>query len=88
MAESVALTKRASGGFKLAVTDFGGRDYTKETPAADYVTNSTGVKLIARAKNDVLMYKHYEPELWTVGVTTGFTTIEEVCNAIDALALS
>jgi hypothetical protein len=83
MAESVVLTKSTGEDYQIVVD--GIYDYTKQFPAADYVTNVDGVKLVPRAQGDILMFKHYAPDEWTVGIVTGFSTNKEVTDAITAL---
>lgn len=86
MAESVALTKSTNGDYQIIVG--GVYSYTKQFPAADYITNSAGVKLAPRAKGDILMHKFYLPAEWTVGGVSGYTTNKQVTDAITALELS
>jgi len=83
MAETISLTKSIGGDYEIVVN--GSYSYTKQFPDFKYTVDSAGVKLIPRAKKDILMFKYYAPSEWTINDTSGFTTIKEVTDAITVL---
>ena len=78
--DTIVLTKRASGGFTALLNGL----YVKYFPVANYETNNDGIRLITPGGypiNDSFL----PPSAWTIGGVTSFTTILNVCNALDAL---
>jgi hypothetical protein len=84
MAETIPLTKSVGGDYEIVVS--GTYNYTKQFPAFTYTVNSEGVRLIARAKGDILMFSDYAPSEWTISGITGFTTNKQVTDEITAMA--
>jgi len=62
MADSVVLTKRSGGDFKIVVTGWTPEPYDKNFPIANYSTNSIGVKLNTPLGEPRVMFKNYPPE--------------------------
>lgn len=84
-AESVVLTKSVGGDFQIVI---GGQfSYTKQFPSANYSTNKYGIILNPPCGCPELMFKHYPPEAWTVGGSTGFTTNKQVTDALTAVGI-
>lgn len=83
MARSIVITKRTNGGIKCV------RDgvMTNNYSSLGYYTleegSETGI-ILQNKKGDNYFDVPYPPDSWTVEGVTGFTTIEEVCNALDA----
>ncbi len=78
MAYSINVTKRTNGGFTIAT-----EDYTYYASAIVYHGTAVGVTLYSRG----LTTKLYKPTEWTIQTVTGFTTIAQVCDALDTLGV-
>jgi len=76
---SINLTKRTNGGYTI-VTE-GGTYYPSDIV---YHGTSTGVILYSRGFTTNL----YKPTEWTIQTVTGYTTVTEICDALDALGIT
>jgi len=79
MANSISITKRTNGGFTI-VTE----DYTYYASELVYHGTSVGLTLYSRG----LITKLYKPTEWTIQTVSGYTTVEQVCDALDTLGVS
>lgn len=93
MAGSVILTKRASGAYQIEVKEGEVTQYTKPFASGTFTVqynsgndNTPKIKLVPPVGEEKIMLKFHAPEEWTVGVATGYTTVEEVADAIMALS--
>lgn len=80
MAYSISLTKRTNGGYTI-VTE----DYTCYPSVLTYHGIDGGVILFSRGLN---LLRFYRPSEWTIQSATGYTTVVQVCDALDALGIS
>jgi len=79
MAYSIAITKRTNGGFTITTeTD------TFYASSIAYHGTTTGVILYTKA----LATNLYVPYEWTIGGVTGFTTVVQICDALDNLGIT
>lgn len=78
MAYGISLTKRTNGGFTI-VTENG----TYYPSTVIYHGTTVGVALYSRGVTTNL----YKPTEWTINGVSGFTTVVQVCDAIDALGM-
>ena len=76
---SINLTKRENGGFTV-VTE----SATYYPSDVVYHGTSVGVVLYSRGVTTNL----YKPAEWTIQTVTGFTTVIQVCDALDALGIT
>lgn len=79
MAYSINLTKRTNGGYTV-ITE----DATYYPSDIIYHGTATGVILYSRGLTTNL----YKPAEWTIQTVTGFTTVIQVCDALDALGIT
>ena len=81
--ESIVLSKRASGGYKIVV------DGTSESHFSNcsYTAYKEGIVLFGIEGNPINSIP-VTPDKWTVQEVTGFTTNEQVSNALDAILIS
>ena len=75
MAYSISLTKRTNGGFTI-VTENG----TYYPSTVIYHGTAVGVALYSRGVTTNL----YKPTEWTINGVSGFTTVVQVCDALDS----
>lgn len=81
--ESIVLTKRLSGGFKLVIDDTIERHFSK----CSYAAYGEGIVLFD-PNGSPIYQTPAAPDLWTIQSNTGFATNEDVVNALDAIFLS
>lgn len=79
MAYSISVTKRTNGGFTI-VTE----SSTYYSSDLIYHGTTTGVTLYSKGVTSNL----YKPTEWTIQGVTGFTTVTQVVDALDALGIS
>jgi hypothetical protein len=79
MAYSIAITKRTNGGFTITTeTD------TFYASSIAYHGTTTGVILYTKA----LATNLYTPYEWTIQEVNGFTTVVQICDALDNLGIT
>lgn len=76
---SIALTKRDDGGFTVTT-----ENSTYYASSIQYHGTTVGVSLYSRGITTSL----YRPEEWTINSVSGFTTVVQVCNALDSAGVS
>ncbi|MCK9592696.1 MAG: hypothetical protein M0Q91_11895 [Methanoregula sp.] len=79
MAYSIALTKRTNGGYTVVAN--GVTSYPSEVI---YHGTEDGVILYARGLN---LLRFYRPTEWTIQTVATYTTVVQVCDALDALGV-
>lgn len=79
MSYSISITKRANGGYTV-VTE----GYTCYPSEVSYHGTDEGVILFMQGMRQL---RFYHPAEWTIQTVTGFTTVLQVCNALDALGV-
>ena len=79
MSYSISITKRTNGGYTVVADS--NTSYPSE---AIYHGTSDGVILFSRGLN---LLRFYRPEEWTVNGVTGYTTVEQVADALDAIGV-
>ena len=79
MSYSVSLTKRTNGGYTLVADSD-----TSYLSDCIYHGNSDGVILFSRG---LVLKRFYRPSEWTIQSVTGYTTVLQVVNALDALGV-
>lgn len=78
MAYSISLTKRTNGGYTI-VTE----SATFYPSDILYHGTTVGVVLYSRG----VVTNLYKPTEWTIQTVTGYTTVAQVCDALDALGV-
>jgi len=91
MAKSVVLTKTAAGNYYIVEKNEAGtticeKPFTSADFTVSYATNT--IKLVPPQGHKAVMVEYHNPEDWTVGIETGFTTVLQVAEAITTLANS
>jgi hypothetical protein len=79
MSYSISITKRINGGYTVAT---GG--YTFYPSEVSYHGTDEGVILFMQGMRQL---RFYHPAEWTIQTVTGFTTVVQVCDALDALGV-
>jgi len=81
---SVVVSRRSGGGFTVNVNNEGDRFYSE----LKYGSAGTGIKVIPPINQQLHIPVTYEtPSVYTVDGVTGFTTIEQVADALDTLGV-
>lgn len=83
MANTVVLTKRLGGGFTANIN---GGEKVVHMSLISYISDDYGVYLTFVDGIRVNSLPT-EPSGWTIGGTSGFTTILDVCDALDAIGV-
>lgn len=78
---AISVVKRSGGGYSIT---FDG--VTKHVSKLDYTSNKQGV-LIKYESNDTSEFVTRPASDWTINEVTGFTTVTQVCDALDALGV-
>lgn len=76
---TISITKRTNGGYTVVADS--NTSYPSEVI---YHGTDTGVILFSRGLN---LIRFYRPEEWTVNGVTGYTTVQQVADALDAIGV-
>lgn len=79
MAYTIDITKRTNGGYTI-VTE----DYTCYPSEVSYHGTSDGIILFGQG---LRLLRFYRPSEWTIQTVTGYTTVVQVADALDALGV-
>jgi acylphosphatase len=79
MAYTIDITKRTNGGYTV-VTE----DYTCYPSEVSYHGTSDGIILFGQG---LRLLRFYRPSEWTIQTVTGYTTVVQVADALDALGV-
>ena len=77
MSYSISLTKRTNGGYTVVYDGI-----TSYPSHLQYHGTEDGIILFSRG---LTLLRFYRPDEWTVNGTTGFTTVEQVAEALDGV---
>lgn len=80
--ESIVLSKRASGGYKIIVGGISESHFSN----CSYIAYKEGIILFGIGENPINPIPA-TPDKFTIQGITGFTTNEQVCNALDGIGL-
>lgn len=79
MSYSISITKRTNGGYTVVADT--NTSYLSE---AIYHGTTDGIILFSRGLN---LIRFYRPTEWTIDGVTGFTTVPQVADALDAIGV-